>query len=115
MSSTYFDYPAENRSTWYSPDKKTKKKNDYVLVEPYVQQFITACIADPDVDFDSDHRILTTTLDTPMSRKARRTSRRTKQKTNRLDVKELNDDTIKNFFKDDVITQLQNTTIRNQH
>ena len=114
ISSTYFEYPVENRYTWYSPDKKTKKKNDYVLVEPYVQQYISGCIADPDVDFDSDHRILITTLETPMSRKARRTPNRKKKKTKGLDIKGLNDEIIKNCFKDDIITQLQNTAHRIQ-
>jgi len=71
IASTFFEHQNENRYTWYSPDKKTKKINDYVLTEPYVQQYVTDCVAKPDYDFDSDHCLLQTSLDTPMTRKAR--------------------------------------------
>ena len=37
ISSTFFEYSMIHRSTWYSNDKKTKKVNDYVLAESYIQ------------------------------------------------------------------------------
>ena len=72
ISSTYFEYPEENRYTWYSPDNRTKKVNDYVLTEEYIQQYVNDCIVRPELDFDTDHRILITSLCTPTTRKARR-------------------------------------------
>ena len=71
IASTFFDYSMEERYTWYSCDKTTRKVNDYVLSESFVQQYITNCIVKPEFDFDSDHRILITFLYTPMTRKAR--------------------------------------------
>jgi len=58
IASTFFDYPSEDRWTWISPDKKTKKVLDYTLVQSYVQQYITECKATNEIDFDSDHRML---------------------------------------------------------
>ena len=49
IASTFFEYPIENRWTWYSCDKHTKKKNDYVLVEKFVQPYITSCKVEPDI------------------------------------------------------------------
>ena len=72
ISSTYFDYPNEMRYTWYSCDGRTKRVNDYVLTEKFVQAFVTDCKSEPDRDFDSDHRVLVTSLNTPTTRKARR-------------------------------------------
>ena len=39
ITSTFFNYPLENRYTWYSIDGKTKRVNDYVLMErqPQIQ------------------------------------------------------------------------------
>ena len=71
IASTYFEYSDECRYTWYSCDKKTKRINDYVITERFVQQYVTDCLAKPEYDFDSDHRILITYLRTPTTRKAR--------------------------------------------
>ena len=71
IAATFFDYPAENRETWYSCDGKTRKINDYVLTESFVQQYVTECIVKPELDFDSDHRILITELCTPTTKRAR--------------------------------------------
>ena len=106
MASTFFDYDIKNRFTWYSFDKKTKKKNDYVLTESYVQQYISGCIAMPDIDLDSDHRILITSLDTPMTRKARKQKRKTKIKRQK-DVKSLENSDIKSSFKQSLTRQIE--------
>ena len=58
IASSFFEYSLCERVTWYSCDKKTTNINDYVLSDPFVQQFITDCKAEPDIDFDSDHKIL---------------------------------------------------------
>ena len=71
ITSSFFDYPLINRYTWYSTDGITMRVNDYVLTERFVQDFVTDCKAEPGLDFDSDHRIMITSLHTPMTRKAR--------------------------------------------
>ena len=71
IASTFFDHPRENRNTWISPDGKTKQIKDYVLTEKFVQQYITNCMVHPNLDFNSDHRVLITELTTPKTRKAR--------------------------------------------
>ena len=107
MASTFFDYDIENRFTWYSFDKKTKKKNDYVLTESYVQQYVNDCIAMPDIDLDSDHRILITSLNTPMTRKARKQKKKNKIKRQK-DVKSLQNSDIKSSFKKSLTSQIEN-------
>ena len=71
IASSYFDHVKEDRYTWYSPDKKTKKVNDYVLTEKFVQEYVIDCVARPEIDFDSDHCLLQTSLCTPTTRRAR--------------------------------------------
>ena len=98
-----------DRYTWYSNDKKTKKINDYVLTEKYVQQYVTQCIVMR--DFDSDHRLLKTTLTTPCTRKARRT---TKKPTNKLlsDIKSLHNPNIQATYAATVNRKLrENATL----
>ena len=101
IASSFFEYTPEQRYTWYSCDKITKNVNDYVLPESYIQQYITDCVVLPELDFDSDHRILITNLCTPMTRKARRKPKRdsTKRSPN---LKSLNDDDIKESFREAV-------------
>ena len=40
---TFFDHPLEERYTWFSCDKKTKKVIDYVLLQSCIQQYVTQC------------------------------------------------------------------------
>ena len=72
MTQTYFDYPLEERYTWYSENKTTKKVIDYVLVESYVQQHVKNCSVKYNLDFGSDHRLLMVELCTPSTKKARK-------------------------------------------
>lgn len=65
ITSTFFDYPNENRYRWYSCDIKTKKVNDYLLTEKYVQKYVRECIVKPDMDLDNDYFILMASLYTP--------------------------------------------------
>jgi len=37
IASTFFEYPLESRYTWYSTDGKTKRVNDYILMERFVK------------------------------------------------------------------------------
>ena len=106
IASTYFDHPKENRYTWYSCDMRTKRINDYVLTERFVQQYVTNCIAEPDIDFDSDHRILITSLLTPMTRKARRKPK-PKSKPKHINVNLLQNTEIKKTFTDAIDRELK--------
>ena len=69
MSQTYYDHPKEKRFTWFSGDGSTKKVLDYVLVEPFIQNYIEECKAEQNYDFDSDHILVKTVLKTPSSKK----------------------------------------------
>ena len=68
MTQSFFNHPLEERYTWYSGDKVTKKVLDYVLVEPYIQEFIQDCFVSTDCHFESDHRLIITDLCTPKTR-----------------------------------------------
>lgn len=107
IASTFFEYPNTNRFTWYSCDNKTKRINDYVLTEKYVQEYITGCIAKPDIDFDSDHRILITSLNTPTTRRARRKPNRKQPPIIPFDVKSLENENIKNAFVSSIEEKLK--------
>ena len=107
ITSTFFNYPLENRYTWYSIDGKTKRVNDYVLMERFVQDFVTDCKAEPDIDFDSDHRVLITSLHTPMTRRARWRPRQTQNKP-QPDLKALQIPTIEKSFMESIENQLSN-------
>lgn len=107
IASTFFEYPIENRLTWYSCDKKTKRINDYVLAERYVQQYITDCIVQPDIDFDSDHRVLVTEMNTPKTKKARWVKRNVVTKTPIPDIKLLKDDLYQRRYVNEVEINLQ--------
>ena len=59
------------RYTWYSNDVKTKKVLDYILVEKFIQQYIKECYVGNEFDFESDHRVIITELNTPRTKRAR--------------------------------------------
>lgn len=107
IATTFFDHPIENRFTWYSCDGKTKRINDYVLAENFVQQHITNCMVHPDLDFDSDHRLLITELKTPKTRKARWV-KRDKQKSHRPNLKLLSDNAFREQYGNTVEAELLN-------
>ena len=50
ISPTFFEHAMIHQHTWYSNDKITRKINDYVLVEKFVQKFITDSGAEPEYD-----------------------------------------------------------------
>ena len=97
IASTFFEYPISNRYTWYSNNKRTRKIIDFVLVEQFVQQYVTDCRAEPNYDFDSDHRLLKTTLCTPSTRRARRRPKIPPKKA-LPDIKALHNSTTQNLY-----------------
>ena len=111
MTQTYFDHPIENRYTWYSPDKKTKKVLDYVLMESFVQQYTLDCKVDINVDMESDHRLVATEMCTPMTKRARAKQLKPGRGPNRINPKSLeNVETRKQFTQ-----AVTNELIRNQY
>ena len=51
MPQTYFEHSLDERITWHSPDKKTKKILDYILVPKFINQYITDCHVNSKLDF----------------------------------------------------------------
>ena len=84
ISCTFYDYDMINQYTWYSNDGKTRKKIDYVLLENFIQKYVSDCRVEPEFDSDSDHRLLKTTFRTPCTRRARRTVKRQPRKSQPL-------------------------------
>ena len=71
MLQSYFDYPLEERFTWYSNDGFTKHVLDYILAESFVQQYAEDCKVLPNLEFNTDHKLLTAFFNTPKTKKAR--------------------------------------------
>ena len=97
MIQTYFEHPVDERYTWYSNDGKTKKILDYILVEPFVQQYVTECKVHHECHVETDHRLLIATLNTPRCKKARWRVPKLKQ-TKKCDISKLKDDETKQAF-----------------
>ena len=88
MTQTYFNHLEEERFTWFSGDKTTKKVLDYVIAEPFIQQYVKDCAVYSKLNFDSDHRIIITSMLTPTTKKARWKPRSPKL-TTKIDLKAL--------------------------
>ena len=101
IASSFFDYSPQNRYTWYSPDGVTVRVNDYVLTEKFVQEYNTSCKAEPDIDFESDHRILIAEFKTPSTKRARMKPKRVTVKP-KADVSAFRDTTTSQLFQDSV-------------
>ena len=106
ITSTFFDHAPEYRFTWYSPDGRTIRVNDYILAEKFVQDYITDCKAEPDIDLDSDHRILIASLNTPSTKKARRKPKR-RIAISKPDLSALNIEPTEKMFQRSVLESLQ--------
>ena len=78
-----------------------------MLTERYIQQYISDCIVQPDIDFDSDHRILVTEMNTPKTKKARWVKRNVVTKTPIPDIKLLKDDLYQRRYVNEVEINLQ--------
>ena len=67
LSSTFFEKNPEDRITWYSNDKRTKKIIDHVIASPAIQKTMSDCGVNNELDFLSDHRCVTANIKTPSS------------------------------------------------
>lgn len=97
MTQTYFDHPLEDRYTWYSANKITKKVIDYVLMEPYVLQYVKDCAVEKNNDFESDHRLIKTEMHTPTTKRARKKQNKLRF-AQKPDPKSLENEELKNSF-----------------
>ena len=79
MTQTFFSHQLKDRYTWYSGDGITQKVIDYVLLEPFSQQYVNNCFVDPSINIESDHRMLVADMSTPTTKMAR-AKRKQKQK-----------------------------------
>ena len=70
MSQTYFNHHVEERYTWFSPDGKMKKVLDYILVNNFVQEYISECKVWQS-EIETDHRMLVASIRSPKTKKAR--------------------------------------------
>ena len=113
MPQTYFEHPLNERYTWYSPDKKTKKILDYLLVPKFVNQYITECLVKPKLDFESDHKILIAEFETPKDKSARWKPRPPKAK--KLDISKLKDFHYQSEYKIKATDEInkRKSTVRN--
>ena len=96
MIQTNFDYPIEDRYTWYSNDHKTRKILDYTLTEHFIEQYIDNCSVKQENIFNSDHRLVLTELTTPMTKKARYKKKVRREKP--INIKALRNLDIQNQF-----------------
>jgi len=72
---TWYTHPICHRVTWHHPNGTTKKVYDYSLSGPWLRQFVTN-VRVRNSYFNSDHRLLVTSLNTPANRAARTFRRR---------------------------------------
>ena len=105
MSQSYFDHPIESRYTWYSGNGITKKVLDYILVEPFTQQYMKKCEVST-INFESDHRLLMAEMKTPTTKKARQQRITAKKKEPRTDPKDLDNAEIKRKYLQVVTSEL---------
>ena len=75
------------------------------MVERFVQQYVTDCMAQPKVDFDSDHKVLITEMNTPKTRKAR-WKKKEAQKRTKKNLALLRESVIRTQFSEKVSEKL---------
>ena len=55
---TFFPAPIESRSSWLSPDMKTRTLIDYVLVSEKIKSCVCEAWIEPNCHITSDHRLV---------------------------------------------------------
>ena len=97
VMNTWFNHKKCRRVTWHSPDGITKKIYDFILCNSWIRQFITNCRVYNSYDFDSDHRIVIASLNTPSTKIARYIKRKKKNVCKRIDFTKITDELNDNF------------------
>ena len=86
---TWFNHKRCRRITWHSPDGKTKKVYDFILCCSWLRQYTTNCRVYNSFDFDSDHRLVISHMNTPGNKLSRARKRKTKVNRRKLDYDSL--------------------------
>ncbi|XP_066918729.1 craniofacial development protein 2-like [Clytia hemisphaerica] len=89
---TWFHHKRCRRVTWYSADGVTEKVYDFILTDSWLRQYCLNCRVYRSFDFDSDHRLVIATMNTPLTKKARYRKRTVKKKAKNLDLATFNND-----------------------
>ena len=108
---TWFTHKQCRRVTWQSPGGKTKKVYDFILSCSWLRQYITNCRVYNSFDFDSDHRLVIATLNSPSTRKARYVRDTVRKKTrtkSKIYCSAINDEMIE-LFHEKMSNSLYNT------
>ena len=113
ISSTFFIHSEAKRVTWHSPDKRTKKKLDYILCEPWIRQYMLDCCVKNSVYIDSDHTLLVAKIRTPFTRQSRFRPRMLNTTTYKPDSNSLKNKTVVSKLNDDVTTLLSSSNADN--
>ena len=101
------------RVTWHSPDKRTKKKLDYILCEPWIRQYMLDCCVKNSVFIDSDHTLLVAKIRTPFTRQSRFRPRMLNTTTYKPDLNSLKNKTVVSKLNDDVTSLLSSSNADN--
>ena len=103
---TWFTHRRCRRITWYSPDGKTQKVYDFILTSSWLRQYTTNCRVYNSFDFDSDHRLVIATLNTPCTKFARYKKQEMKAARKKLDMTSLENHAIKTDFNTNLSANL---------
>ena len=94
---TWFSHKICRRITWHSPDGFTKKVYDFILSCSWLRMFTTNCRVYNSYDFDSDHRLVVASLQTPVTKIARFIGRKKVIIKKKIDYSAINDEIETNF------------------
>ena len=99
IAQTYFSHRRLHRYSWYSNDHKTRKCLDYVLADKSIMKYVKDCRVRRGFEFETDHKLLKTSLRTPTCRGARRKHCKKSPSTAKYSLKTLQDDTIRGKYE----------------
>ena len=100
---TWFKHPKKRHLTWKSNDKwGTEKCLDYHLCSDYLRQYCTNTRAYHGFKFDSDHKLVISTWNTPITKRARYVKRKKSSTSPKFDLSGLRDHTLTEQFKNAV-------------
>ena len=103
---TWFTHKRCRRVTWHAPNGMTKKVYDFVLACSWIRQYVTNCRAYNSYDFDSDHRLVIASLNTPGTKVARYVKRNEKVVKSTIDLKALNNNENANKFVNNAVSKI---------
>ena len=112
---TWFTHKRCRRVTWYSPDGVTQKVYDFILTCSWLRQYVLNCRVYRSYDFDSDHRLVIATMNTPCTKFARFRRRDRKTNPKKLNLKMLENERIRDQFTHTAVENLNTMNFENQN